>query len=220
MFLQIQTPKRFLVPFQVSVGFKQHKTSMDLVQRGHECVTTLLELLETQGLEKNKELVDNLVSLQDDFLTLKKKVKSLNDGTVFFAVVLSAGFTDLAISLGFTTKEWVKKDIQYGDQHFSFVERSKGVLVQMGIRKSFQIILVAENLAKVHPKLGSTRETTLYYNTQVDFSEVRKNLPNVCIEIPCDENGNNRENLVFFDYKIVKVKNPKKTPVSSLFLPT
>ena len=193
---------------------------MDLVQRGHERVTTLLELLETQGLEKNKELVDNLVSLQDDFLSLKKKVKSLNDGTVLFAVVLSAGFTDLATSFGFTTKEWVKKDIQYADQHFSLVEKSKGVLVQMGIRKSFQIILVPENLAKVHPKLGSTRETTLYYNTQVDFSEVRKNLPNVCIEIPCDENGNNRENLVFFDYKIVKVKNPKKTQVSSLFLPT
>ena len=193
---------------------------MDLVQRGHERVTTLLELLETPGLEKNKELVDNLVSLQDDLKTLKKKVKSLNEGTVFFAVVLSAGFTDLARSLGFTTTEWVKKDPQYADQHFSFVERSKGVLVKMGILRSFQIILVAENPAKVHPKLGSTRETTLYYNTQVDFSEVRKNLPNVCIEIPCDENGNNRENLVFFDYKIVKVKNPKKIPVSSLFLPT
>ena len=85
MFLQIQTRKQFLVPFQVSVGLKQHKTSMDLVQRGHERATTLLELLETQGIEKNKELVDNLVSLQDDFLALKKKVKSLNDGTVFFA---------------------------------------------------------------------------------------------------------------------------------------
>ena len=219
MFLQIQTPKQFLVPFQVSVGLKQQKTSMDLVRRGHERVTTLLELLETQGIEKNKELVDNLVSLQDDFLTLKKKVKNLNDGTVFFAVVLSAGFTDLATSLGFTTKEWVKKDIQYADQRFSFVERSKRVLVHMGILKSFQIILVPENPAKVHPKLGSTHEPTLYYNTQVDFSEVRKNLLDVCIEIPFDENGNNGENLVFFYYKIVKVKNPKKTQVSSLFLP-
>ena len=76
MFLQIQTPKQFLVPFQVSVGFKQHKTSMDLVQRGHERVTKLLELLETPGLEKNKELVNNLVSLQDDLLTKKKGKES------------------------------------------------------------------------------------------------------------------------------------------------
>ena len=89
----------------------------------------------------------------------------------------------------------------------------------MGILKSFKIILIPENPAKVHPKLGSNHETTLYYNTQMDFSEVRKKLLNACIEIPFDENGNNGENLVFFNYKIVKVKNPKKTQVSSLFLP-
>ena len=75
MFLQIQTPKQFLVPFQVSVGLKQYKISMDLVERGHERVTKLLELLETetQGIGKNKGLVDKLISLQHDFLTLKKK---------------------------------------------------------------------------------------------------------------------------------------------------
>ncbi len=193
MFLQFQTPKQFIVPFEVSVGLKHYKTSMDLVERGQERATKLLELLETetQGIGKNKGLVDNLVSLQDDFLTLKKKAKSLNDGTVFFAVVLSAGFTNLATSLGFPTKEWVKKDIQYAHQHFSFVERNKRVLVQMGILKSFKVILIPENPAKVHPKLGSNHETTLYYNTQMDFSEVRRKLLNACIEIPFDENGNN-----------------------------
>ena len=132
MFLQLQTPKQFLVPFKMSVGLKNYQASLDLFGRCQERVKKLFELSEigNSRYRKNKGLVDDLVGLRNDFSILSKRANAVKKATVFFVVVLSVGYTDLAVALGLTIKENFKKEKKFMNQQLSFIEVSKRILLQ------------------------------------------------------------------------------------------
>lgn len=231
--MQFKIPKQFIVPFEVPVGLKNYPPSLqfELARRCQERAKKLLELAETRDFGKNQDLVDNLVSLRDDCSILSKKPKADNEATIFFGVTFSVGFTDLAPSLGLRTKQSILKDKQFMNQKLSFVEVSHRALVQLGLLKSFRIKLTAKNQEKVHPKLPHKFDATLYYNTQVDFSIVRKNLLNKFLDIPFEDNdnGGTLDTCLFEEndnggtldtclYQITGVKKPTSSRVVSLFL--
>ena len=74
--------------------------------------------------------MDDLVGLRNDFSILSKRANAVKKATVFFVVVLSVGYTDLAVALGLTIKENFKKEKKFMNQQLSFIEVSKRVLLQ------------------------------------------------------------------------------------------
>ena len=88
--------------------------------------------------------------------------------------ILPGGLRYLADSLGLRTRDSVLKDSRFINQKLSFVETSQTALVYLGLLKSFKMRFTLEKKQKAHPTIPEKFETTVCYNTQLDFSIVKE----------------------------------------------
>ena len=95
----LRIPIEFIIPVETAVGLKKYQDFLGLLARSKNRTKKLFEVSVRADIAKQKELVDDLVGLQDNLKIFDKQSKPLNKVTVFFSIIIFVRFSDVANQL-------------------------------------------------------------------------------------------------------------------------